>query len=761
MSGRLRGDQGSAPREWPVAIAVLAVFSSGLLGFGSVFSGSLWWARAVLIAAVVIAAITLLRRLLPRPRPRGKRALRALAVWGGGAIAGLGVLTLTTAPLTAILGVLPTPHTFATFGDLFLESLYDLYDGVSPFAPSAAIMFLLTAIAGALAIILLWGALGARSPLLVSLVAGAIYLGPIIVITPDFDPLSFAALALSITGLLVAVTRLRDRRVGVVSARWPGMIAVSLVAVLTAATLPSLAPVQEGGSGSLSAGAASPFATGINPMLALGDNLNRSRSSVALTYTSTAERPLYLKVMNIDNLESEVWQPSRFETTLESSPGNPGGAPGLNPEVAAAPEETTITIAALTTEWLPLPYPAQQVTGLEGDWKWEPRGLTVQSTDSTTRGQSYGVTSLNILATDDELRTALPELTAELEPYRGLPEDIPASIIATAQAVTADAETDYDRALALQSYFRSNFRYSTTAPVEENFSGSAYQVIESFLDRKSGYCVHFSSAMTVMARALNIPARLAIGYLPGTSIGSDDNGDTIFEVTTDRLHAWPELYFEGFGWISFEPTATLGVPTGESAPNVPIPEQEAITPPSPSATPTTRPETPAAPRPEAGAEPGSTGRQEAALPTPVLVTIGIAVLLSLPLLTRTCLRVLRRRRGRREGTPAGWAWVEFTATATDFDHQPRPGESARSFGQRIAAELGLDSAAITQLYTDVERESYARPGAESAPAAAIETSLTAAITDLRHAHAPLNRARAALTPASLLHRPPVARPKRP
>ena len=73
----------------------------------------------------------------------------------------------------------------------------------------------------------------------------------------------------------------------------------------------------------------------------------------------------------------------------------------------------------------------------------------------------------------------------------------------------AGATTDYAMALALQNYFLSDgFTYSTTAPVDEGYDGSSASVIATFLKKKAGYCVHFSSAMAVMARRSGVARAL-------------------------------------------------------------------------------------------------------------------------------------------------------------------------------------------------------------------------------------------------------------
>ena len=103
--------------------------------------------------------------------------------------------------------------------------------------------------------------------------------------------------------------------------------------------------------------------------------------------------------------------------------------------------------------------------------------------------------------------------------------------------------------MALQTYFRAttNFTYDTrVAPSRSD------DAVWDFLQSKQGYCVQFATSMAMMARTLGIPARVGVGFLPGES---DRNGSYV--VTGHESHAWPELFFEGYGWVRFEPTPAV------------------------------------------------------------------------------------------------------------------------------------------------------------------------------------------------------------
>ncbi len=142
--------------------------------------------------------------------------------------------------------------------------------------------------------------------------------------------------------------------------------------------------------------------------------------------------------------------------------------------------------------------------------------------------------------------------------HTALPRDYP-ELGAQAEAVydAAEAETVVERALALQDWFvgpEGGFTYDLEVPALRGDDALTRFVLED----RVGYCEYFATAMAVMLRETGIPARVAVGFLPGervatTEPGSDDGLDE-YVVTTRDAHAWVEVLFPGYGWITFEPT---------------------------------------------------------------------------------------------------------------------------------------------------------------------------------------------------------------
>jgi transglutaminase-like putative cysteine protease len=168
------------------------------------------------------------------------------------------------------------------------------------------------------------------------------------------------------------------------------------------------------------------------------------------------------------------------------------------------------------------------------------------ATRPLARDESYQVVSSLSRADVESLREAgtdYPEWVTER--YLQLPDALPQRIRDLAEQVTRGRETPYEQVEALERFLRT-FRYDETiqAPPAEA-DGVGYFLF----DVKAGYCDYYASSLVVMARSLGIPAR----YVRGYSRGQYEDG--VYHVRELNGHAWPEVYFEGYGWVEFEPTA--------------------------------------------------------------------------------------------------------------------------------------------------------------------------------------------------------------
>ncbi len=223
-----------------------------------------------------------------------------------------------------------------------------------------------------------------------------------------------------------------------------------------------------------------------------------------------------------------------------------------------------------------MPYPPRRVDIL-GNWLYDQSTLNVVGDGVTTHTGSelHGPAPAGRAHPGGPRRRGAGPAGDQRHVWTALPDDLPPSIAATAAEV-AGTGTDLEQAGRLQTWFRGGggFQYSLDAPTDSGSTGVA-----DFLVTRQGYCVHFASAMAIMARTLDIPARVAVGFLPG-----EQQADGTWVITQQDAHAWPELYFEGAGWMRFEPTPSSragGLPSW-AAPAVTAPT--AAPSPAPSAT---------------------------------------------------------------------------------------------------------------------------------------------------------------------------------
>jgi transglutaminase-like putative cysteine protease len=392
----------------------------------------------------------------------------------------------------------------------------------------------------------------------------------------------------------------------------------------------------------------------------------------------------------------------------DNSVGQFGAIPGLAGDIPSTEITTAVDVRNIFGRWLPTPYPTRSIDGLVGRWLWEPNALAVRSSNSSIRGQKYDITSLELRPTVEQLRAAPEPDESIISRDTALVDGLPQSVIDEALAITAASTTDYDRAMALQNYFRSGeFTYSEDAPVEGDYDGTGISVLAPFLTEKSGYCVHFSSAMAVMARVVGIPSRVAVGFLPGDPSTNLTTDVTTHTVTSHDLHAWPELYFEGVGWMRFEPTPGRGaVPNYEATipddPATPSVDESAPSVAPTAAAPTVAPDIPVDVQPDAA--PTSSGSTA----VPALRIVGFAALALLIVFAPALVRVALRRRRLRASRTLGSAlpaWREIRATATDLGLDLDDADTPREAAARLPQSLGLG-----RVIGALEGESFARGG---------------------------------------------------
>jgi transglutaminase-like putative cysteine protease len=688
-----------------------------LIGFASLSSllqDVIWWFASAVVVVLPILAIGVATQV-------GRRPWHPFVA---GAAVAVETLTFGFARDASLFGVIPTFDTVGRWVELGNAGILSITTQRVPAEATEGIIFLL-AILAVVSVVFIGPALD-RVPAVAALPLLVVLDIPVAVRSGVAEPLWFVLTVIAFLALL----RVGRRRMPLTN-----IVGVAAVVVVGSLVLPPVFPEADE-----EVRVDSGVGTGLNPLIDLGDDLRRDDTVPAVRYVTDAPGGLYLRLATLDKFNGINWEPDA-KTDPENDIAEFPPPPGLTDEVPRAGYSATIEVQELGGHWLPVPYPATSVEGVDGTWRWEPDGLAVRSTGADVRGQQYDVAFLDI-------QPDRTQLTADAEPdiparYLALPAQLPQSIVDTAEQVAGTGST-YQRAIALQNFFADgDFTYSVDAPVEEGYDGSGVGVIERFLEVRSGYCVHFASSMAVMARTVGIPSRVVVGFQPGESQLVD--GVQGFEVSSSDLHAWPELYFEGIGWLRFEPTPGRGALPDysniEAIDDPETPEFEGVNPSAAPVVPTTAPNLPD----EEVVVPGSTVVEEQN-PAPILAAVGLFVvaLLLVPAGVRVVVR-LRRMRRVRTGDAAA-AWAEIRDTAHDHDWVAPDSETPRQLGSRLAMVVGSEP--VARLQDGVESAAYDRPGS---PVMSVED-----VAELRHsisAAAPFGvRLRAIFLPPSLVAR---------
>lgn len=452
-----------------------------------------------------------------------------------------------------------------------------------------------------------------------------------------------------------------------------------------------------------------------DPTIDLRDNLRRPDNVELLRYRTAEPGGVYLRSTSLPVLSATGWHAE--SVTLRRS--QPDGVPGLGS--APAVIRTDVRIGEFASPYLPAPYAPLRYS-VPGLWSHDPVSLMIynigQGNESATRDLRYWVESTNAGPDAADLADATAGSPIGADSTTQIPPDVPRAVITLTNQIVAGATSDGAKAMAIQGYLRDpgRFRYSTQAP-----SGMGYDVLTNFLLRSSaGFCVHFASAMAVMARVAGIPSRVAIGFLPGSKEGDD------WVVRAHDLHAWPELYFADLGWVRFEPTVGVAQSPEWTVP----PEAEPTDPDEPSQAPSAEPsnaeEDPLEPRaterpdPEAN-NPEANNPDDPATQDPIgLGWIVGALAIALAGIPAGVRMLLRRRRLSDNQTPSAQvmgAWAEVRDSVVDVGGT-WPAGTPRHIAADVSPRLGpehRDQLAELAILTERELYSPALPELDGVP----------------------------------------------
>ena len=707
-----------------LCVAAALAVALGCAGLIPLFEG-LGWLLPTLGAVGVVAGAAALSRRAELPR-----AVEPVA----GLLALAAYTCLVFARPTLALGLLPGSDTLELLAGLLREATQDVEELAPPVPTRQGLVLLAVLGVGGIAVLVDLLAVTVRSVAAAGLPLLLLFAVPAAVLPGGLPWWAFVLGAAGWLGLLLAdgsdtVSRWGTplRAASSRSARTRSASAdpslgrvgrrIGAAALGVAVVLPALLPTLDNrllGSGTGAGFGGSRSTKTYNPITELGGQLRQPEPGVLLLrYRTDDPQPDYLRMTTLDLFDGGRWESSELSADLQDDAVQEGiPQPSGSSRVEALPITTRINPARLDAPWLPTPFPPSRID-VEGPWLWDEESQTVFSTRTTLDDVegSYTVEASRNTPTPELLRKATAAPRAVKEAYATPPEVSP-YVADLVERTVEGATTDYDRVAALQQLFRdeaNGFVYSEDPEVP---GFKAPDALENFLRGKRGFCEQYASAMAAMVRSLGIPARVGVGFTPGSQ-----QPDGTWHVTTSDAHAWPEVWFGGAGWVRFEPT-----PRSEqvTTPGYTIPPAEVVDPNTPSTPDTAAPGSPGAggPAPSAGdrdrgGDLGGLSDSEDGFSGPVralLWTLGAAaVLAAVP----SVLTAWRRRRRWAEGGPLV-AWDQLCDDATDVGHLWRPADSPRAAAAQLAAARSFDgpaSEALDRLAMGAERARYARPQA--------------------------------------------------
>jgi transglutaminase-like putative cysteine protease len=712
---------GARNTDYAQALALAGLLAGASLSLSRLYAGNAWLLPTWLTMAAALGLAALLRRL-------GVGQLLSLVAMALGFVVVGGILLF---PGTLLL-VIPTGRTLSEMAAAASAALTAISEQAAPVQVTTEFVLLTCAGAWAVATAADGLAFRARQPLLALVPALGLFVFPA-VIRPSSPAWYTTWFMLGAAGMLLFEGRARLATWGrwVSSARsrpgagWRLPLTpaaqtgrwLALAAGLCALTVPWLLP----GYGQqpvldLKESTGTDAGVALNPFISLRTRLT-AQEDVPMFRARSTQRERW-RVMVYD----------RFDGTDFATSSNPrddlvpfeGPIQGeQDPDLPVTQVTQEVEIQKLREFWLPAATaPAQVDAGRQVLVNQTFASLTVNR--RLREGFRYTVVSQvpDIDAADLDGPVdyrSYPNLRPYLE-TGSLDREVRERADAVVEA--KDADTPFEKALAIQDYLRSKeFRYNLNVPA---LSAGGNQLRRFLTEVREGYCEQFAIAMTMMARQVGVPSRVAVGFTSGEVV--DNN---FLQVTTHDAHAWPELWFPGTGWVPFEPTpradGTVAVPS-YTTPAGRVPSDDTDTTPTPDTTgPDTTTNPPAqAPEPTPAAEgdplAGAGGR--GVLDRPV-VRAGLAVvllILAVPGVKWARNLLARRRAGHRPRDAVAESYAELTTWARDAGIGRRGAETPAAYARRLSGDFAADADPLVELTGLFEQAEYApgEPGDDQA-----------------------------------------------
>lgn len=577
--------------SWPAGIAALFFVLYQLNEWLNPTAAGAPWQLVVLVALALGIVITLTARAYRLPT--------WLVMLTNAAISLVAVARVAAPDTTWAL--LPTAGTFSVLQEQLSHALDVVRSGVDPANPVPGLVVILVMLFWAMGALLAWG-LSTGHPY-VALFPPVIFALQLATMDRQPTPAIRSTIFVSIVaGCLLAVNLDRHQQGQMVPSGGNGSarsrISRSSMGLLASIVLGSivLATILSGtvpANGILDVQRPSRDSGGDSGSYNLFAGIRQRLVSPSNTPVFTAilegdppPEGVYFSLVTMDTYFGEQFSSSdRGLAPAASGPRQSNGHTFAGPVVAISAE---VEIAGLRMPWLPAPATPvgfDAVDSIERSVRVRPDdGALRFEGDVTYEGMHYRVTSeiprldWIALATDldgnlspafvqaaeadervpEPVAVQVREFPPAVETYLSLPDDLDPNIAQLALAQTRTLSTSFERAVRLETWFRSpDFRYTTDIePGHEATDLAAWLLDPNSPNYRSGYCENFATSLAVMARTIGIPSRVVLGFTPGTP-----QSDGRITVRDRNAHAWVELWMPTQGWVRFDPTPRQDIRT--------------------------------------------------------------------------------------------------------------------------------------------------------------------------------------------------------
>lgn len=570
----------------------------------------------ILIVSAVLGAVGFW--LLAQAFPGMTRLVLALLALGA-----VLLLLRVTVPQTLIAGLIPATATWSPLVAELSEAMTLIRHGVAPIVPTAGVVAVLAVVMWSIGGLFAWGATTGPVAALF-LPSLTLYLQ---LAVSDRHPVGLTwtvvfviVLGLGVTAMAVerrqTVGRARDPEGRALPSHSP-YLALMLAAVVglgalviterASGVVPSHGTLswRGGGTGYGLGGSGVAF----NRLVDLRQRIISRTNQVMFRATLGPDSPpgdrIYWRMETLDQFDGTAWRRSNINSeSYDPNHGVPasddlylGSSHSILHQVQIDNLRGEGLLGVLPTAGVPLqvhevtvgssPIPPSSLLVLEDSALVAPSGLQRGATYQLLASQPDTDADLGALATgpDGALSPlfaaaaaagsfdAAPGAPAVDEPappglsrHTQLPDDLPSALAGIARQKTAGATTDFERAWLLQHWFRDSgeFTYSTDVSTgHDSLDLEDWLTDSTSRNYRVGYCEQFAATMAVLGRALGIPSRVVWGFTPG-SVEPQAEGPDVVVVRDTNAHAWVEMWIDGFGWVSFDPT-----PRGEFQPPSP------------------------------------------------------------------------------------------------------------------------------------------------------------------------------------------------